>query len=190
VDQFETNALQKVDDYIARTGLQAPQETVPQLRDSFAQEQITHLDLRAAGISTVIWTTGYSFDFSLVKLPVVDDDGYPIQNRGVTNYEGLYFLGMPWLRSRKSGILFGVGDDAAYISQRITARQPLPTGERIDPLDPKEGCTNPPIYTLYRCPGSLPQWYPLTLNLTSAPRLALPPAAARFLWAIESILRF
>ena len=71
----------------------------------------------------MIWATGYSFDFSLVKLPVVDDDGYPIQNRGVTNYEGLYFLGMR-LHSRKSGILFGAGDDAAYISQRITARQP------------------------------------------------------------------
>jgi len=79
VDQFETNALQKVDDYIARTGLQAPQETVPQLRDGFAQEQITHLDLRAAGISTVIWATGYSFDFSLVKLPVVDDTVIPFK---------------------------------------------------------------------------------------------------------------
>jgi putative flavoprotein involved in K+ transport len=61
----------------------------------------------------VIWATGYKFDFSFVKLPVTDEDGYPIQTRGVTGYEGLYFLGMPWLHSRKSGILFGVGDDAA-----------------------------------------------------------------------------
>ena len=75
-----------------------------------------------SGISSIIWATGYSFDFSFVKLPVVDSDGYPIQTRGVTDYDGLYFLGMPWLHSRRSGILFGVGDDAAYIAQHLAAR--------------------------------------------------------------------
>ena len=34
-----------------------------------------------------------------VQLPVLDSDGYPIQNRGVTDYDGLFFLGMPWLHS-------------------------------------------------------------------------------------------
>ena len=62
------------------------------------------------------------FDFSLVKLPVTDGDGYPIQKRGVTEFDGLYFLGMPWLHSRKSGILFGVGDDAAYLAAHIALR--------------------------------------------------------------------
>jgi len=57
-----------------------------------------------------------------VKLPVVDSDGYPIQKRGVTDHDGLYFLGMPWLHSRRSGILFGVGDDAAYVAQHIATR--------------------------------------------------------------------
>ena len=123
VDQFETTALKTVDEYIERMGLSAPLETVPQLRDGYAQEVITELDLKAAGISTVIWATGYAFDFSLVKLPVVDADGYPIQKRGVTRYDGLYFLGMPWLNSRKSGILFGVGDDAAYLAAHMAARQ-------------------------------------------------------------------
>ena len=70
----------------------------------------------------MVWASGYAFDFSLVKLPVVDADGYPIQMRGVTKYEGLYFLGLPWLHSRRSGILFGVGDDAAYLAAHIAAR--------------------------------------------------------------------
>src|SRR5215467_2914146 len=122
VDQFETNALKMVDDYIARTGLDAPTETIPQLRDGYSQEVITELDLKDSGIATVLWATGYTFDFSLVKLPVIDADGYPIQNRGVTEYEGLYFLGMPWIHSRRSGILFGVGDDAAYLATHIVAR--------------------------------------------------------------------
>jgi putative flavoprotein involved in K+ transport len=123
VDQFENDTLKLVDDYIMRTGLFALPEDVPRLRDGYEQEQIIELDLNAAGVSTVIWATGYTFDFSLVKLPVVDSDGYPVQKRGVTRFEGLYFLGMPWLHSRRSGILFGVGDDAAYLAAHIGARQ-------------------------------------------------------------------
>ena len=92
------------------------------MRDGYEQEEISELDLNAAGISTVIWATGYTFDFRLVKLPVVDSDGYPVQKRGVTRFEGLYFLGMPWLHSRRSGILFGVGDDAAYLAAHIASR--------------------------------------------------------------------
>jgi GMC oxidoreductase len=83
---------------------------------------ITEVNLEGAGISTIIWAIGYSFDFSFVKLPVVDAHGYPRQKRGVTDYEGLYFLGMPWLHSRRSGILFGVGDDAAYLAAHIANR--------------------------------------------------------------------
>ena len=127
VDQFEINALKAVDDCIARMGLNAAAQTVPELRDGYAQGVITELDLNASGISSIIWATGYSFDFSFVKLPVVDSDGYPIQTRGVTDYDGLYFLGMPGLLSRRSGILFRVGDDAAYIAQHIGTRS-IPAG--------------------------------------------------------------
>ena len=122
VDQFEVDALKRVDGYVARTGLSVPSETIPQLRYGYDQDVITELDLKGSGISTVLWATGYNFDFSLVKLPIVDAEGYPIQKRGVTDYQGLYFLGMPWLHSQRSGILFGVGDDAAYLAAHIAAR--------------------------------------------------------------------
>jgi len=123
VDEFETNAVKMIDDYIARTGLNVPTETIPKLRDGYAQEFFTELDLKIAGITTIVWATGYTFDFRLVKLPVVDTDGYPIQKRGVSDYEGLYFVGMPWLHNRRSGILFGVGDDAAYLAAHIVVRE-------------------------------------------------------------------
>ena len=119
VDQFELDALKMVDSYIARIGLNVPAEVVPQLRDGYEQEERDTLNLDAEGIKTVIWAAGYNFDFSFVKLPVTDEDGYPIQKRGVTAFDGLYFLGMPWLHSRRSGILFGVGDDAAYLAAHI-----------------------------------------------------------------------
>jgi putative flavoprotein involved in K+ transport len=122
VDQFEIGALQKINEYIDRAALESPTESIPELYDGYSQELITALDLSACGISTVIWATGYLFDYSLVELPVVDEDGYPIQKRGVTRFDGLYFLGMPWLHNRRSGILFGVGDDAAYLAKHIVAR--------------------------------------------------------------------
>lgn len=128
VDQFEVNALRKVDEYIERIGLNAPAEMVRQLRDGYEQKELDALDLAAAGIRTVIWATGYDFDFRLVKLPVTDEDGYPIQRRGVTAFNGLYFLGMPWLHSRKSGILYGVGDDAAYLATHIARRNAMGAG--------------------------------------------------------------
>jgi putative flavoprotein involved in K+ transport len=135
VDQFEIDALRMIDDYIVHAGLKAATEAVPQLHDGYEQKVITELNLKAAGISTVIWATGYAFDFSLVKLPVVDADGYPVQKRGVTEYPGLYFLGMPWLHSRKSGILFGVGDDAAYLATHIATRDQDSAAVEPSPAD-------------------------------------------------------
>ena len=46
-------------------------------------------------------------------------DGAPIQKRGVTACPGLYFLGLHWMHSFKSGALFGVGDDATFIADHI-----------------------------------------------------------------------
>lgn len=114
-DKSEAEFTQQVDAFIEKNRLDAPMENLPELQDGYDAELITELDLKAAGINTIIWATGYRFDFSLVKLPVFDEDGYPIQQRGVTGYPGLYFVGLPFLHTMKSGLLFGVGDDAAHI---------------------------------------------------------------------------
>jgi putative flavoprotein involved in K+ transport len=122
-DRFEANFVRQVDAYIARTGTAAPEETLPALNDGFEQPIVTELDLDTAGITNVIWATSYDFDFSLVKVPIFDADGFPLQTRGVTEYSGLYFVGLPWLHNAKSGLIYGVGDDAAYIAQQITNRR-------------------------------------------------------------------
>ena len=128
VDKFEVDLTKRIDEYIQTTGFDAPEETVPQLRDGYNVKEYTELDLRAAGINTIIWSAGYSFDFSLVKLPVTDGDGYPIQQHGVTQYQGLYFVGLPWLHKYKSGLLVGVGEHAEYVAAQITTgnKQMLP----------------------------------------------------------------
>jgi putative flavoprotein involved in K+ transport len=122
-DKFEADLLIRIDDYIEKNGLDVPQESLPKLQDGYDVEVISELNVRSAGITSVIWATGYKFDFNMVKLPVLDEDGYPIQNRGVTEYPGLYFVGLPWLYKISSGLLSGVGDDAAYIVSDITARE-------------------------------------------------------------------
>jgi putative flavoprotein involved in K+ transport len=80
---------------------------------------VEELDLKAEGINTVIWAGGYTFDYSLVKLPVLDQDGFPIQNSGITHYRCLYFVGVPWMPSENSGFLLGVSESARHIADHI-----------------------------------------------------------------------
>jgi putative flavoprotein involved in K+ transport len=121
-DRAEAEFVKSVDTYVARTGMEAAEETLPLLRDGFDQKILAELDLTASGITDVIWATGYSFDFSLVKLPVTDGDRFPIQSRGVTAFPGLFFVGLPWLHTAKSGLIYGLRDDASYIADRIAER--------------------------------------------------------------------
>jgi len=79
------------------------------------------VDLHAAGIRSIVWCSGYRPAFGWIDIPVFDANGAPIQQRGATACPGLYFLGLHWMHSLKSGALFGVGDDAEYIAERIHA---------------------------------------------------------------------
>jgi putative flavoprotein involved in K+ transport len=123
VDHFEVEVLKAIDGYIQANGLDAPIEEVQQLSDGLKQSIIEVLDLKAAGINTIVWAMGYSFDYSLVKLPVCDRDGFPIQMNGVTEYPGLYFVGIPWMPTEKTGSLFGVGDSAQHIVTNLITNQ-------------------------------------------------------------------
>lgn len=122
-DKFEADFVKQIDEFVARNGLDAPPETLPELRDGLDAELISELDLKSAGIRSVIWATGYKFDFSMVKLPAFDEDGYPQQKRGVTEYPGLYFVGLPFLHNGRSGLLSGVGDDAAHVASVIASKR-------------------------------------------------------------------
>ena len=121
-DETEANLVNQVDEYIKEKGLVVPIEILPELRDGYKADLIHELDLKSVGITNVIWATGYKFDFSIVNLPVFDEDGYPVQKRGVTEYPGLYFIGLPYLHNSNSGTLFGVGDDAKHVASEIVTR--------------------------------------------------------------------
>jgi len=86
-----------------------------------ARPHPTTLSLRAAGITSVIWATGYSFDYDWVHAPCFGATGEPVQQRGVGRIEGLYFLGLHWMHTFKSGTFLGIGDDAGYVVDHLVA---------------------------------------------------------------------
>jgi putative flavoprotein involved in K+ transport len=116
-DGFAANAIKQFDAYVQKNGLDVPEEEVRILDDGFRAPVIRSLDLAAEGIGVIIWATGYSHDYSLVQLPIVDAYNYPSTDRGVTHYPGLYFLGMSWMNKFKSGFLLGVGETAQYLAE-------------------------------------------------------------------------
>ena len=70
----------------------------------------------------MIWATGFRFDYTWIDADVFDRFGYPITRRGETGAPGLHFLGLNYLHSRKSGIIYGVGEDAAHVANRVRHR--------------------------------------------------------------------
>ena len=82
-------------------------------------------DGRVLDVANVIWCTGFVPDFAWIDLPVFDEDGDPVHDRGVVGSEpGLYFIGLYFLYAFASVLIGGVGRDAEHIAKHIAAREP------------------------------------------------------------------
>jgi putative flavoprotein involved in K+ transport len=80
-------------------------------------------DGRTLEVASVVWATGFRPDFSWIELPILGEDGYPLQYRGVVDAApGLYFLGLPFQHTFASAVIGGVGKDARYIAGHIAER--------------------------------------------------------------------
>jgi putative flavoprotein involved in K+ transport len=80
-------------------------------------------DERILEVTNVIWCTGFVAEFGWIDLPVFDEHGSPLQDRGVVGSEpGLFFVGLPFLYALSSALLGGVGRDAEYIAKHIALR--------------------------------------------------------------------
>lgn len=123
-DAVADSIKDSIDAYIAAHGIEAPQESryVPVWQPD---EQPRGLDLGAAGVTSVVWATGFTRDHRWIEVPAFDGRGYPMHRRGVTWCPGLYFLGLPWQHSWGSGRFEGVGRDAAFLAVRIDAARRL-----------------------------------------------------------------
>jgi putative flavoprotein involved in K+ transport len=77
------------------------------------------LDLRSGAIRSVVWATGFRPDYSWLDLPVLDGKGYLRHDGGIVAAPGLYALGLPVLRRRKSSFIYGAGDDARDVVEHL-----------------------------------------------------------------------
>ena len=78
------------------------------------------MDLHESRIRTVIWATGYRPDYSWLDVPVLDRKGRIRHDGGVVTASGMYVLGLPFMRRRKSSFIDGAGDDAADLAAHLS----------------------------------------------------------------------
>lgn len=122
-DAFSKKIKETVDDFVKKNNILTPDpENDPaDLPDvnSLCASAITSVSLKNLDINTIIWTTGFTGDFSYLKVPAFDIEGNPRHKEGLTAIRGMYFIGLPWQRMRKSGIIFGIADDAEFIAGKV-----------------------------------------------------------------------
>ncbi|KNE28904.1 flavin-containing monooxygenase [Achromobacter spanius] len=119
-DYFEV--LREADAYIEQNGLDLPAEPEAwQLLDDpdCLTNPILSLNLAEAGITSIVWATGFKVDYRWMEVDVFDDQGYPVHKRGITAEKGIYFLGLPNQSNRSSSFIWGVWHDAKYIADHI-----------------------------------------------------------------------
>ncbi|MNZ64457.1 putative oxidoreductase CzcO [compost metagenome] len=114
--------LDAADAYIAANGLDLPPEPEARIMlpdPDCISNPILELDLAKAGITTIIWATGYSVDYNWLQVDAFKADGKPQHQRGVSSEPGIYFVGLPWLARRGSAFIWGVWHDARHIAEHI-----------------------------------------------------------------------
>ena len=125
-DASYLSMLDQADAYIARNGLDLPEE--PEARNIGPDPQcmtdpVLKLNLSEAGVASIIWATGFSQDFSWLKVDALDETGKPKHQRGVSSEPGIYFLGLPWQSRRGSTFIWGVWHDAKHLADHISTQR-------------------------------------------------------------------
>ena len=125
-NQSYLGTLDVIDAYIEDNGLDLPE--YPDARTLLPQTEyeknpILELDLAEAGITSVIWASGFKRDYSWLQVDTFEEDGTPIHDLGVGKQPGIYFLGLPFQTRRRSSFLFGVWYDAKYVGDYIAMMQ-------------------------------------------------------------------
>jgi putative flavoprotein involved in K+ transport len=121
-DAYYLSLLDECDAYTERNGLDLPEEPDARLLAPDPEDMahpMLELDLARAGVTSILWATGYAADFSWLHVDAFDSRGKPQHQRGVSSEPGVYFLGLPWLSRRGSSFIWGVWHDARYLADHI-----------------------------------------------------------------------
>ena len=120
------SVLREADAYLAANGMHLPEEPEAHIIDpdpACMTDPVLQLDLAKAGVTSIIWATGYALDFGWMKIDAFDAKGRPSHKLGVATVPGLYFVGLPWLSRRASTFIWGVWHDAGHIAGHIAGRR-------------------------------------------------------------------
>ena len=133
-DTVAENIKHNIDRFIEQEQIEAPQEQ-PYIPVWQPEHPESNLDLAAANIQTVIWSTGFVTDFSWIDIPVFNGSGYPSHDRGITTLPGCYFIGLPWLHTWGSARFSGIARDANYIAEHIAIKEKVSTANTWSIVD-------------------------------------------------------
>lgn len=125
-DSNYLSLLDAADAYAERNGLDLPLEPAARERVADAScitSPLAELDLAEAGVTSIIWATGYSQDYSWLEVDAFDAKGKPRHQRGVSSEQGIYFVGLPWLSRRGSAFIWGVWHDAKHVADQIATQR-------------------------------------------------------------------
>ncbi|MBJ7337410.1 MSMEG_0569 family flavin-dependent oxidoreductase [Mycolicibacterium sp.] len=119
-DAVYNSILSDIDAHIERKGLGESVAPATRYRAVWQPDtEVTELDLAAEGITSIVWAIGYRPDYRWIQASAFDGGGRPMQNRGVTEVEGLAFVGLPWMHTWGSGRFLGIDRDAKHIAETI-----------------------------------------------------------------------
>jgi putative flavoprotein involved in K+ transport len=121
-DENYLGMLDAADAYVERNCIDLPLE--PEAREFLSDpdcmtDPLETLDLSKAGVSSIVWATGFARDYSWLKVDAFADNGTPEHQRGVSTEPGIYFLGLPWQSRRGSSFIWGVWHDAKHLADHI-----------------------------------------------------------------------
>jgi putative flavoprotein involved in K+ transport len=137
--------LDTLDAWAAESGLDVPEPPERLPPTVVPSPPRLELDLRSGEIRTILWATGYRPELTWLELPVLNPRGRLIHDGGVTRFAGLYLMGMPFLRRRKSTLIDGARADADELAAHLAghldsvAREGRTSGLVPAPIAPGRG---------------------------------------------------
>ena len=121
-EQSYLDNLEEMDRYIDNNGLDLPKEPEAKVFMEMPEcmtAPIEALDFEKDNITSIIWASGFGYDYHWLDFDIFTDNGAPIHNRGITSEPGLYFVGLPYLSGKGSSFIWGVWHDAKRIAEYI-----------------------------------------------------------------------
>ena len=121
-DEYSEKVKKTIDEFIKKNQVRAEDVTIDEADVPYADGTVispSSIDLKEHDITSIVWATGFGGKYDYIKLPVLDSNGQPIHQQGVSPVEGIYFVDCSWQRNHKSNFVFGIKHEAGFVSSKV-----------------------------------------------------------------------